>query len=144
MSSDTLRQQQWDAYWAAALARRAECKVCTVFAQEELALRKAANEAEARKRRAKKLSAQEKLHLARPYVAESSWIPEGTPKPEQMREAAKSAVTSVRLWQEHAPKSGCHEMRKRLGSTRTTSVGTWGRSSKPILKARPNVATYAR
>lgn len=128
MSSDILRQSQWDALWAAALARRAECRVCTAFALEEAAIRKAANEAEARKRAKKRLSFQERHHLLRPYLAATEVFPVGTPAPEKMREAAKPAVTSVTHWAESAPAHGCHEMRKRISSRSTRSIGTWGKS----------------
>jgi len=52
---------------------------------------------------------------ARSYLDPMVALPLGTPAVETMREAAKVPVANPALWPEHAPASGCREMRSCAG-----------------------------
>lgn len=52
---------------------------------------------------------------ARKYLHANVVLPVGTPAPETMREAKKVPVGNPALWEEHAPASGCREMRSISG-----------------------------
>lgn len=79
-------------------------------------------------------SARRARRNARSYLPTDTRIPLGTPRPERMREVKKRPIGNPLAWAEHAPASGCREMRRSYGSVDThAGSSSWGGKPRPYF-----------